>query len=372
MKTKRLQVGLTILAVAVFIGILGLYWTALGENRQWKLAHAVQSENAYASMTQMETLEAELAALESLMAGLEGGHRRLGLLSEDVGVLVAEQTALLGLTMAEVAQIQGVTLAALEKTADGVYYDRTNRCHYAVGQTADALKDQICSGWTSDLADAFEDAQDVLLTKLEVLFGPPQIDVPGDGLTSYRFSPIPTELAETVTLTLLLYAEGGEESRIGLLAEGMAERQAAETKTVIMEKAELLGLTMDEVAEVQGIRLEDLEKRDSGYFDSVNQCSYATYPTEEPIPLEEQRCFWYFESFSDMFGERGETILGELEALFGAPQLPYPSQSHWRFWFTTKQGDNASILVYPDENGAVPEDSEVQIILASEYDGGAS
>ena|GEM_PF-3362818 len=91
---------------------------------------------------------------------------------------------------------------------------------------------------------------------------------------------------------------------------------AAEAEAIVMEKAALLGLTMAEIAEMQGIGLESLEDLDGLYYDSLNLCHYSVHWEDRDLPIEEQRCYRYSQRFSDMFGEDGGTLVGELRLLF--------------------------------------------------------
>jgi len=119
--------------------------------------------------------------------------------------IIMEKAGLLGLTMGEVAERQGVGLNNLQKLAEGAYYDPTNQCLYTPLLTEGDLKERLCTGYATNLADMFDDTEETLLIELEVLFGPPQVDYPGEGVTIYRFLPIPTELPEVVMLWVMLY-----------------------------------------------------------------------------------------------------------------------------------------------------------------------
>ena len=95
-----------------------------------------------------------------------------------------------------------------------------------------------------------------------------------------------------------------------------------------MEKAELLGLTMAEVAAVQEIKVDDLVLADSEivtvdayqtaepcrYRDEKNQCEYAAFYTNEP--LAERVCVSYSTTVGQLFETDGEGLIGELEAIF--------------------------------------------------------
>ena len=259
---------------------------------------------------------------------------------EQTALLIWRRSQLIGLSMGKLAELQGIELDELVEAAADYghvkYYDEANRCWYWIAPEGGSLEMALCLGYSARVEDWFETASRLGALN-EICAGDFRRKDADEPFHNVFREPDGGSWRE---YEVLLYQDmAGDENTSSGAAElvminktvaQMTGQSLAETKAAILEKAEMLGLTMGEVAEIQGFRLDELEILEKSeysclYYDRVNECNYGTKDPE--LPRGEQICYIYRQGLLTWFGDKSDRFVDEIQALFRGPLVP-TSGSH--------------------------------------------
>ena len=370
---KWVRVVAAVLVVAAFAGLLGAFLMER-ERHQWAVADSERrvSSLRHSLNSQERMLTATGAAEVSLR---ETELERLRLWTEqstaETQAHLSEKIVLLGLTMGEVTQRQGIELAQLVPMDNMLGYD-----HFFDGQYSYRLDwmdrelplgERVCLGILGNIQDMTGTNADGLLAELGAIFNTDFVwmESESEGFCAYSGR----ALAGGRKIHITIYADADrtltEEHTLAItLVEMVQPVEEMSTQEIVFEKAELLGLSMAVVARIQGIRLENLgEVRQNYYFDPKNRCYYAVNG-EYDVPLDEKICSSYQQDFGTMFGERGETFLAEVKEFARGPLLRHRTLQLYEVLVPKGDSFTAYCHIYieePDENGFVPPEAWVTI-----------
>ena len=358
-----------VFVVAAFAGLLGVFLVER-ERHTWALEDLErQVFNLESSLKSQEQRLTGVAAAEVSLRETE--FERLRLWTEQSTAAtqahLLEKIVLLGFPMDEVAQAQGINLNTLSPLDSFAGYDQFYdgqhgyRLDWVDGDKA--LGERICHGIFGTIADMTGTSAEGLLAELGAIFNTDFVwqESESEGFCAYTGRTIAGERKISITIYTDENKAFTEESPLSIgLVEMLRPTEEMNTMEIVMEKAELLGLTMAEVAERQGVGLENLGEVDVDYyFDPKNQCYYSV-DGDYGVPLGDQICRWYSQNFGDMFGGRSEMFLAEVKVFSKDPMLPHLTAQ--TYTFSTPHGKIFLLEINaPDGNGFVSPESQVSI-----------
>ena len=366
-----------VLVVAAFTGLLGAFLVERRQNEQWQGQVAVLASEGDALREQTWALEREIAELEGELKTARSSEpgserwdleKRIEALTIEVNQLTnrtrwrledRNRLALVGLSMREVAAAQGVALGSLvEMETDSScvkYYDKANRCYYWVVPLGTPLENSICVGYSARFDDWFGADYKLHFDAFNSLVYGYWRRSARDGFFYSLY-----HSSSGVEYEVLHYTGaknddlGGELALIDTAAALRQTKPQLETETVIMEKAALLGLTMGEVAQAQGINLNTLSPLDSfvGYdqfYDGLY--GYRLDWVDGDKALGERICHGIFGTIADMTRTSADELLTELSAIFNVEFVWQESESEGFCAYTAQiiaDKRQYSIMVYTE------------------------
>ena len=196
--------------VVAFVLVLFSFLMELRGNEEESQTLASVIEERQSLREQVGELEDELAALETELADTKAAaeaewkemdntiwflEQRVEELTRKTAEKMQERAAMLGLTLGQAADMNEVRLSSLVKEFSrfemDYYYDRANRCYYAVAAGAEPVADAVVVGYMSAWSRFFdyEDVWDTLTELYSVtglLHSGHWVGYPEDGQSYYE------------------------------------------------------------------------------------------------------------------------------------------------------------------------------------------